>query len=255
MPAPFVIVMTDVILIFRRALFLTQFLTTTTMIKPTAAWAALLCVLLCLVPLAASWTSPKAPNQATRLEFLKQAAAAALVVGSNVVASPEASASDGGSSFLASSSSFSSSMTVSESSTNNNKLMNLSNADIEKIVLADLQDRHFLVTGDLTRSIYDESATFTDEIDTYQMDQWMKGTQKLFVGEGSKLNLVGRVEASPSAVEFRFDEDLMFRIPLRPVVHLTGKVVLTRSPETGLITSYREFWDQDVLSVLRSAKI
>jgi len=55
-------------------------------------------------------------------------------------------------------------------------------------------------------------------------------------------------------VEFRFDEDLMFRIPLRPVVTLTGKLVLDRDPETGLITKYQEFWDQDVKTVLKSAK-
>ena len=46
----------------------------------------------------------------------------------------------------------------------------------------------------------------------------------------------------------------MFRIPLRPVVTLTGKLVLDRDPETGLITKYQEFWDQDVKTVLKSAK-
>lgn len=81
----------------------------------------------------------------------------------------------------------------------------------------------------------------------------MKGTQKLFVGEKSEIRLVGDVQVSPEKVEFRFDEDLMFRIPLRPTVSLTGKVVLERDAE-GFITSYREFWDQDVWTVLKSAK-
>jgi hypothetical protein len=68
------------------------------------------------------------------------------------------------------------------------------------------------------------------------------------------VRLVGDVQVSPEAVEFRFDEDLMFRIPFRPVVKLSGRLVLTRDKETGLISSYREYWDQDVATVLKSAK-
>ena len=37
----------------------------------------------------------------------------------------------------------------------------------------DLEEGQFLVTGALTRSIYDESCTFKDEIDTYTLDKWM----------------------------------------------------------------------------------
>jgi hypothetical protein len=134
-----------------------------------------------------------------------------------------------------------------------NEKLGLSNAELKSIVRSDLVEKQFLVTGDLTRSIYKPTATFTDEIDTYGMDQWMKGTQKLFVGSKSDVRLVGDVEVSPEKVEFRFDEDLMFNIPFKPVVSLSGKVVLTRD-ETGFITSYREFWDQDVATVLRTAK-
>jgi len=114
-----------------------------------------------------------------------------------------------------------------------------------------------LVSADITRAIYDEGATFTDEIDTYTMDKWVVGTKRLFVAEKSRVSLVGDVQVAEdgSKAEFRFDEDLMFRIPfLYPVVSLTGKVVLERDLNTGLITSYREFWDQDVATVLKSAK-
>ena len=65
---------------------------------------------------------------------------------------------------------------------------------------------------------------------------------------------MGDIDVTPAAVTFRFDEDLQFRIPLRPTVSLTGKVVLTRDTNTGLITAYQEFWDQDVATVLKSAK-
>ncbi|GFH51260.1 hypothetical protein CTEN210_07736 [Chaetoceros tenuissimus] len=137
----------------------------------------------------------------------------------------------------------------------NDKQLNLSPSDIAAIVKKDLVENAFLTNGKLTRSIYDEKATFTDEIDTYGLDQWIKGTSKLFVGPpGSRVSLVGPVEASDKEIVFRFEEDLMFNIPFKPVVNLSGKVVLERDLGTGLITSYREFWDQDVKTVLKSAK-
>ena len=86
------------------------------------------------------------------------------------------------------------------------------------------------------------------------MEKWITGTKKLFVAEGSRVNLVGDVSVTPEKVEFRFDEDLMFRIPFRPVVSLTGRVVLKRDTNTGLITDYREYWDQGVSAVLKTAK-
>jgi len=129
----------------------------------------------------------------------------------------------------------------------------ISDEVIKKTVESDILERQFLVTGNLSPEIYRSTASFTDEIDTYKMDQWMKGTQKLFVGEKSEIRLVGEVQVSKEQVEFRFDEDLMFRIPFNPKVALTGKVILARD-EDGFITSYREFWDQDVATVLKSAK-
>ena len=73
------------------------------------------------------------------------------------------------------------------------------------------------------------------------------------MGDKSEVRLIGDVEVSPYEVVFLFDEDLVFNIPFRPVVSLSGKVVLTRD-ETGFITSYREFWDQGVFKVLTTAK-
>ena len=46
----------------------------------------------------------------------------------------------------------------------NEKLMNLSDEELKSIIQSDLK-KDFLVSADITREIYDESATFTDEID------------------------------------------------------------------------------------------
>jgi hypothetical protein len=142
------------------------------------------------------------------------------------------------------------------SSPSPDKQYNLSNEEIAQIVSDDLTKNSFLTNGQLTRSIYDEKATFTDEIDTYTLPQWIKGTSRLFVPppKGSRVGLVGDVVATDKDVTFNFEEDLMFNIPFKPIVFVSGKVVLDRDLESGLITSYREFWDQDVSTVLKSAR-
>ena len=134
------------------------------------------------------------------------------------------------------------------------KLVNLPDEQLKAIIKKDILEKQFLATGQLTREIYDESAKFTDEIDTYELDKWIKGTQKLFRGDKSIVRLVGDINVSKKQIDFLFDEDLMFNIPFQPTVSLTGKVVLTRDTSTGLINSYQEFWDQDVVTVLKSAK-
>ena len=134
------------------------------------------------------------------------------------------------------------------------KLTGISDEELKRIITKDVVENQFLVSADITREVYDESANFIDEIDTYPMQKWIVGTKRLFVAEKSRVSLVGDVNVSKDKVTFRFDEDLMFRIPLRPVVSLTGRVVLDRDPETGLITKYQEFWDQSVGEVLKTAK-
>lgn len=135
------------------------------------------------------------------------------------------------------------------------KLTNLSNKELARIIEEDITTRQFLASADLTREIYDEYAMFTDEIDTYTLDKWVKGTKKLFVASKSEVTLVpDSLKVTEDEASFRFSEYLCFNIPFKPVVYLTGKLVLKRDTETGLITSYQEFWDQDVNTVLKSAK-
>ncbi|GKY91901.1 hypothetical protein MPSEU_000161700 [Mayamaea pseudoterrestris] len=131
--------------------------------------------------------------------------------------------------------------------------LGLTDNELKEVIRSDIVDRQFLATANLTPSIYRSTATFTDEIDSYGMQQWIKGTRKLFVGAKSQVRLVGDVNVTPEKAEFRFEEDLCFNIPFQPVVALSGKVVLERD-EGGFITSYKEIWDQDVVTVLKSAK-
>eukprot|EP00747_Dinoflagellata_sp_TGD_P056656 gnl/TRDRNA2_/TRDRNA2_150217_c0_seq1.p1 gnl/TRDRNA2_/TRDRNA2_150217_c0~~gnl/TRDRNA2_/TRDRNA2_150217_c0_seq1.p1 ORF type:complete len:287 (-),score=52.73 gnl/TRDRNA2_/TRDRNA2_150217_c0_seq1:121-981(-) len=135
------------------------------------------------------------------------------------------------------------------------KQRGLSAKELAAIVQADIDKRQFLVTGDITRSIYDESCTFKDEIDTYTLEKWVKGTSALFAGDCSHVDIVGPITADESTVRFRFSETLTFKVPpLYPYVPLTGELVLVRGPD-GLITSYKEIWDDQVPKVLQNVKL
>ena len=138
------------------------------------------------------------------------------------------------------------------------KQLNLSNEDIMKIVENDIVKGQFMVSGDLTRSIYDEKATFQDEIDTYKLDDWIIGVKRLFVAKNSHIDIIPdtfKYNEDKNTIELKFDEYLQFNLPIvKPTLSLTGKLILTRNPNTGLIVKYREIWDQDINTVLKTAK-
>ena len=64
-----------------------------------------------------------------------------------------------------------------------------------------------------SEEIYDEACTFTDEIDTYQKDKFIKGTKALFVASESNVQLVGDVDILEGGkmLQFRFQESLACR--------------------------------------------
>ena len=99
----------------------------------------------------------------------------------------------------------------------------------------------------------DEGATFY-VVEDGVCDAFIKGTSKLFVADRSHVDLTSPVTASNDSVEFKFKEDLCFNIPFRPTVFVSGRVVLTRDPSSGLFVKYREYWDQKPNDVLRGAR-
>ena len=134
------------------------------------------------------------------------------------------------------------------------KAKNLPPKELAKRVERDLVENQFLATANFDRTLYDESCTFQDEIDTYELDKFIKGTSKLFVADRSHVDLTSPVTASNDSVEFKFKEDLCFNIPFKPTVFVSGRVVLTRDLDTGLFVKYREYWDQKPNDVLRGAR-
>ena len=99
------------------------------------------------------------------------------------------------------------------------KRVGISDDELRAAVEKDVVQQQFMVTGALTRELYDESCTFTDEIDTYTLDKWVKGTALLFKNDYSKMEFDGPISVSSSEVSFRWKEQLMFNIPvLKPKV-------------------------------------
>lgn len=138
------------------------------------------------------------------------------------------------------------------------KLKNLSNAALAEIIKMDGRERQFLFTADMTRSVYDESATFKDGSDidgAYPIDAWVRGCRVLFDAKGSRCKILEpTMSVTSNHVKFRFAEVLQFRAMFRPRVYLTGTVTMRRHPETGLIVHYEEEWDQDLQDLIRGLK-
>ena len=132
------------------------------------------------------------------------------------------------------------------------KLINLTPTEISKIVAEDITVRQALITADFTRPIYSEKATFQDEIDIYPIDKYVTGTKALFNAANSHVDLVGTVTATPAEVTFKFKEILAFNVPFNPKVSLSGRVVLSRDENDGLVIASREYWDQSVTDVLKT---
>lgn len=130
------------------------------------------------------------------------------------------------------------------------KSRGLSQAELTKRLLVDIVDKRFMVTGELSEDLYSDSAKFQDEIDTYDLKNFVKGTNLLFDGKRSEFKLVGDLDFSNGGktIRYRFDEILSFKIPLQPRSRVSGVVEFTRG-EDGLIEKYREFWDQVCMGV------
>jgi hypothetical protein len=136
------------------------------------------------------------------------------------------------------------------------KMFNLSNRELANIIMRDCQEKRFLFTGDMTRSIYDENARFKDGSDidgAYSMNAWSRGCKFLFDENESQCSIrEDTLSVTSSHVKFRFTSVLQFRHFFRPKVSISGTIVMKRDVDTGLILSYEEKWDRSVGELLET---
>jgi hypothetical protein len=138
------------------------------------------------------------------------------------------------------------------------KQRNLPDQEILKIIEEDLSKRQALNTADFTRSIYSEDCLFQDEISTYPLPEYIRGTKALFSPLESHTDLIGSVFIETDASNHRFvsasfKEKLAFNLPLiQPKVTLSGRLKLSLNNE-NLIVYSREYWNENVWKVLSTA--
>lgn len=139
------------------------------------------------------------------------------------------------------------------------KLYHLSRDSMREMLLQDVHQRNSLVTADFTRSMYEDTCRFQDGsgLDgAYPMKPWILGCKLLFKGSKSQTTICEEsLVVTSDQISFRFESDLEFRGPFSPQVALTGQIMMTRNPLTGLISSYREFWDKDVFEIVKEARL
>lgn len=139
------------------------------------------------------------------------------------------------------------------------KQHNLSNDQLANVIQNDVSDNNVLVTADMTRSIYDDKCTFKDgsNLDgSYPMEPWVLGCRMLFHSEHSVSRIVDQtLHVTEAFATFRFEGELQFRGPFSPRVHLAGRILMKRSRQTGLIVSYEEFWDDNVMDIVKNAQL
>jgi hypothetical protein len=91
------------------------------------------------------------------------------------------------------------------------KSYNLSNDELADIIKKDIADKQFLVTADMTLSIYDDRATFQDgsSLDgAYEIGAWVRGCNQLIEAKNSCCRLVeGSMVVDSDEAKFRFVED------------------------------------------------
>eukprot|EP00899_Mesostigma_viride_P011470 jgi/Mesvir1/20323/Mv19913-RA.1 len=136
------------------------------------------------------------------------------------------------------------------------KLKNQPLETIAKILKQDIIERDYLVTGRLTREIYDENCTFADPTANFGpgLQRFLDGVDRLFYKPGCSLELVGDVKILDSkTIEARWKEVASFNVWLHPKTYYGGKSTLTLNDE-NLVVFHQETWDLSPLDIYKTAK-
>ena len=134
-------------------------------------------------------------------------------------------------------------------------------SELVQIVKDDFTQRKYLVTGNLTKEVYDDHCHFADERDDFGdigLDRWASAVNFLFIGEKSKLALTGPVEFDEAKRTITFTgwrQVDVFRLPGSPHTPVfSGHTVLTLDPTDNVIIDHKESWDTPPDEVTKGIK-
>lgn len=135
--------------------------------------------------------------------------------------------------------------------------------ELAKVVEADMVQRSYLITGDLTKAVFADDASFADGNNDFGpgLDSWVAGTKRLFVSDRCKLKLTGEVVYDETArtLTVPWRQVDVFRLPGAPHTPVfTGFTTLTLGPSDDeghvLVVDHTETWDQTPSEILRELK-
>ena len=136
----------------------------------------------------------------------------------------------------------------------------VSTTELVRIVTEDFEQRKYLVTGDLTPSVYADDAHFADSNNDFGngLNSWVRGVKALFVSDRCKLKLTGPVELDESKRMITFTgwrQVDTFRLPGAPHTPVfTGTTTLTLDPVENLVIDHTEVWDQSPKEISANLK-
>jgi len=132
--------------------------------------------------------------------------------------------------------------------------------ELVRIVTEDLTERRYLVTGELTPSVYADDAHFADSNNDFGngLSKWVRGVKALFISDRCRVALTGPVVADEAKRTITFTgwrQVDVFRLPGAPHTPVfTGKTYLTLDPIENLIVDHTEVWDQSPEEIKRDLK-
>ncbi|CAM6115953.1 unnamed protein product [Calypogeia fissa] len=123
------------------------------------------------------------------------------------------------------------------------KQTNLSIEDVKKVIEADIIERQYPVTGNLTESIYNENCRFQDPtIDIQGVKKYTAALQFLFEPDTSKHEILNIEVTGPRTVQVDWRLRGYMKLPWRPYIPPYEGTTTYTTDESGLIVSHSETW-------------
>ena len=130
--------------------------------------------------------------------------------------------------------------------------------ELTRIVTEDFEQRRYLVTGQLTPSVYTDDCHFADSNNDFGngLKSWTDGVKALFVSDRCKLALTAPIVADEKARTITFTgwrQVDVFRLPGAPHTPVfTGKTTLTLAPDENIVVDHTEVWDQAPQDIVKN---
>ena len=125
------------------------------------------------------------------------------------------------------------------------KQTGLSSTEIANILQNDLASRKYILTGDMTTSIFAQDCRFEDPNNAVDgLDKYRQALSFLFQPDESSIDDVSVVAEGDRSVVATYTARGVLKLPWHPVIQpWTGRIVYSLEEGTNLITSQVDRWN------------